>query len=525
MPEQILQFKFNGNDSEWNDIVEKLKQVYLIEEPPRIDETRTFLDTFDWRFFRKGLIFSITDNTYELRDMATNCLRGAFKWKRKTAMRFAWDIPDKELQKTFSAIQDERAVMPVASIESRRRTYIFMNNDRKTVLRMTQDTPQVIGKHQHHHFTLNSIMLFPVRGYSKYFKAVSEILENNGLLLLPPEHNILTAVLKVVDREPDDYSSKIKPHLPENIDSRSAAVTIFKELLQIIRQNEEGIKEDIDSEFLHDFRVAIRKTRSALSQIRQVFPEDDIIFFKQGFGTLGKMTNKMRDQDVYLLKKAHYMAMLPDVLRDGLKPFFAGIRRQRSKEHDKLLKRIESGDYRHFIKVWEEYLEQADKLPETPNANQPAKALGAKSIYKRFKKILKAGSVITPDTPDTEIHALRIQCKKLRYMLEFFTPLFPEDELNSLIGELKKLQTNLGDFNDMCAQILELEHKLQSLPPKKDSIAMAAALGGLIAALNRERLSIRKNFENTFEQFSAENNRAVFVRLFDNAPNPEEAES
>ena len=42
--------------------------------------------------------------------------------------------------------------------------------------------------------------------------------------------------------------------------------------LQTLRINEDGVRKDLDSEFLHDFRVAVRRTRSALSQIKGVFP-------------------------------------------------------------------------------------------------------------------------------------------------------------------------------------------------------------------------------------------------------------
>jgi CHAD domain-containing protein len=73
-------------------------------------------------------------------------------------------------------------------------------------------------------------------------------------------------------------------------------------------------------------------------------------------------------------------------------------------------------------------------------------------IYKRYRRIVKKGSKISETTPDEKLHELRIDCKKLRYLLEFFTSLFPENEMKKLVKQLKQLQENLGDFNDLSVQ-------------------------------------------------------------------------
>ena len=49
---------------------------------------------------------------------------------------------------------------------------------------------------------------------------------------------------------------------------------ILRHTLAVMRANEEGIKADWDTEFLHDYRTAVRRTRSALSQIPGIFPPE-----------------------------------------------------------------------------------------------------------------------------------------------------------------------------------------------------------------------------------------------------------
>jgi CHAD domain-containing protein len=110
---------------------------------------------------------------------------------------------------------------------------------------------------------------------------------------------------------------------------------------------------------------------------------------------------------------------------------------------------------------------------------------------------------------------LRIQCKKLRYAIEFFSTLYPDKEIQALVRQLKKLQDVLGVFNDlsvqqeMVAQILE-KRRAES----HRDLEIAAALGGLMQSLFEEQLALRRHFEDVFTRFSDPENSALFARLF-----------
>ena len=91
---------------------------------------------------------------------------------------------------------------------------------------------------------------------------------------------------------PGDYSSKLNLSLNHEASGREATCEILKCLQDVMHQNEAGIRADWDTEFLHDFRVAIRRTRSALSQIKGVLPEDAVAHFKDEFRQLGRSTNR-----------------------------------------------------------------------------------------------------------------------------------------------------------------------------------------------------------------------------------------
>ncbi|MCB0297264.1 MAG: CHAD domain-containing protein, partial [Calditrichaeota bacterium] len=117
--------------------------------------------------------------------------------------------------------------------------------------------------------------------------------------------------------------------LPPELPAAAALQRILRELREVMQQNEPGVIADIDSEFLHDFRVAVRRTRSALGQLKGVFAAERLAQFRSDFAEIGKATNLLRDLDVYLLDRRHYEAMLPETLQGALAPLFTHLEAER----------------------------------------------------------------------------------------------------------------------------------------------------------------------------------------------------
>jgi CHAD domain-containing protein len=113
------------------------------------------------------------------------------------------------------------------------------------------------------------------------------------------------------------------------------------------------------------------------------------------------------------------------------------------------------------------------------------------------------------------LHALRIECKKLRYLMEFFASLFPAKEINELIRQLKKLQNNLGDFNDLCVQQEYLLSLAVEFPDdRRQSRRTILAVGSLIGRLDAEKSRVKDSFAQTFTGFAAKANQKLFKSLF-----------
>ncbi len=299
-----------------------------------------------------------------------------------------------------------------------------------------------------------------------------------------------------------------------------ATKRILRAQLAIITAYEPCVAQDVDPECLHKFRVAVRRSRSVLTQIKGVFPPAVTARFKRDLALVGRATNELRDLDVFLLDEARYRAMLPEKLAAGLEPLFAYLRQKRAAALANTLAFPNGAQYRQIMVEWQTFLhEPVPETPAAPHVAHPIYQVARKRIYKRYRRLVSQGMKILENAADEELHALRIEGKKLRYLLEFFQPLFPAAEIIYLIKQLKQLQANLGDFNDLQVQADFLLGAAADLPVTEESRPTLTAVGGLIALLHREQMRVKQAFAQTFASFAAPDNGRLYQKLFANGRN------
>jgi len=358
------------------------------------------------------------------------------------------------------------------------------------------------------------ILLFPVRGYDRELGRVREYLEDQADLPRTGQAS-LVAALEAVGRSPGDYTGKFDLRLDANARADEAARAIHRALLDTIRRNEAGTAADTDSEFLHDLRVAVRRTRSALSQIRDVFPAADLQKFKAGFRRVGQVTGPTRDLDVYLLKLPAYAESLPESARGDLEALREFLVRTQKEEQAKVAAALGSDWYRELLADWRDFLTSTSPTGPAPaNAARPIGLVASESIRSTFRKLLKQGRKIDAESPAERLHRLRITAKKLRYLLTFFRSLYPEDSIDLLVKALKKLQDNLGDFNDYGVQQAALKGFAVRMLGDGAPVTTIMAMGRLVERLEGGEAEERRAFEQRFAAFSSSENRRLFKRLF-----------
>ena len=132
--------------------------------------------------------------------------------------------------------------------------------------------------------------------------------------------------------------------------------TIVHRLFGAMLANIAGVVVDADIEFLHDLRVAIRRTRTALSQLKSVLPASVVDLLSPEFKWLGDVTGPCRDLDVFLL------ALNSDQQRSGidvgaLGPLENFLRETRRREHSLVCAALQSERFQRLVENWNRFLE------------------------------------------------------------------------------------------------------------------------------------------------------------------------
>jgi CHAD domain-containing protein len=490
----------------------RLAEKYSVKKEPTVTERFTIYDTFDWRLFNKSFILHSSGSKLFLRKLTKSEILHSVEFSR--APVFIWDFPDGELKDKLTPIIKMRALIPFVQFHSRVTHYRIFNRDEKTVARFAYAEIWPYRNKRRSALAAH-LSLRPVKGYPKYSRNLAKSFQEAGLTICTAKEFFLNA-LAAADKTPGSYSAKVNIQLDPAMRSDQAAKVVLRFLLNVMRINEAIFEKDLDTEVLHDFRVAIRRTRSALTQIKNVFPTRTTDRFKKNFASVGKLSNVLRDLDVYLLNQDAYKAMLPAVLRDDIDPLFRHLRKKRAKAFQRVMRGLKSKKYAKIMKDWETFLNKPPPDSATAsNAELPVIDLACQRIYKKYRGVVKTGSKILTNTEDKMMHVLRIECKKLRYLMEFFASLFPRKKVNALIGQLKNLQDNLGDFNDLCVQQEYLLNITAELPASQRQVKKTlVAIGSLIETLDHEKKSVKDAFANTFTDFAAPENQELFRELF-----------
>lgn len=485
--------------------------VGLAPSTSAVKRTRVrYFDTFDWRLHVAGCTLRRHGGAWELVSLDDGRVLATEPARTGPWPRFAWDFPaDTDLGRRLRDLMKMRALVHLLTLDCRQHRWDVRNDDAKTVMRLVGHTcrPEKPSSEQ----PLVQLEIEELRGYEKHARNLVGRAAALALTSAPGFH--LDAVLHSVGLRPRSYRSRFRADLSGAMPAREAFQVIGRTLLQTMRQNEPGLRADLDTEFLHDFRVAVRRQRSAFGHLGAAVDPIALAPFREAFRRLGQLTGPLRDLDVELLDRDHRLALLPPDLHAGLAPRFADLAERRVHELDRLRRALVAADHHQFTAGWEDFLAAP---PPGPLADLPLLDLACRRLRQRHRRVLNDGRAITPDSPDDDLHRLRIQCKKLRYLLEFTRTVFPADDVAWLVRHLKRLQDNLGEFNDLSVQCAELTGALAAPAARgaKARLAEAASLGGLLTALTARHRAVRDEFAAAFASFDTPKVRARFRSLW-----------
>jgi CHAD domain-containing protein len=476
----------------------------------------TWLDTFDWRLHKAGLALEYVParGGSELRlsgqTGATQLVTG---WQAARP-HLVDALAGGPVSARIASLVAPRALLPVVTTSTATDVYRLLNADSKTVARLLIDRPALAGSQPGP--LPPRLTVAEVRGYqgqarraARLIAAVPGVRQAD----VPP----FADALRAVSRRPGDYSNKVDAGITAAMPAGTAAAVILLRLLDTIEANVDGTLRDIDTEFLHDLRVSVRRTRSGLKLFGDTLglAPKQLAFFAAEFKWVGDLTTPTRDLDVHLLDFEETARGLAAAKPDDLEPFRAYLEQRRRREFRALGRGLRSPRFTGLLKDWRAKLGEIQRdgvrsRVSRSRSGQFHKAVGgsagllaAERTRVAFAKVARRGAAITAATPAEHLHDLRKRCKELRYALEFFAPLYDSAGYAKVVGDLKRLQDCLGEFQDTDVQIGEIRALASAMLTAGEAPAVTLlAMGEVTAGLVTRQRAARADFERRFAAFA-----------------------
>ena len=290
---------------------------------------------------------------------------------------------------------------------------------------------------------------------------------------------------------------------------------VFLELLDSMKHHEARLREEHSEKVLHGFRIAVRKTRSLLSQCKDVLPANRLSRFKREFYWLGNFTSGPRDLDVYLIS-VKKLKRNPSIAPVQIDAFIEYLLTRRDQEHQRLYDSLQSSRYERLKQDWEAFLNSP--VPHSSAlglAQIPVKDFSSQGIWTCYARVIKQGQHLDSHSSDAKVHELRKSCKKLRYMIEFFRELYPGKKIKTEIKQLKAVQDQLGEFQDLCVQEGIMNDFIQALDSDIWSPASTRQLmDKLLDKSIKKKKALHKKIPRVFSKYSSKDYQSKCKKLF-----------
>jgi CHAD domain-containing protein len=253
-----------------------------------------------------------------------------------------------------------------------------------------------------------------------------------------------------------------------------------------------GTRLGADPEDLHDFRVAVRRSRALLRTTRSVVDAERAEPLRAELKWLGGVLGAVRDLDVILEHLRSEVARLDEAERSAADALLGALARERAGARRALLKALASPRYLALL----DGLEQATHDLPVENAGRLSKL-----ARKEFEKLRRDAKAAGPDAPDETLHALRIRGKRARYATEFAGG---GKRSRAFVAAAKELQDSLGEHQDAVV----LEKRLRGMLDADASAVRGVAVGRLIEREHARREAARAAWPEAWRKLERRGRRA-----------------
>ncbi|WFE90196.1 CYTH and CHAD domain-containing protein [Roseibium porphyridii] len=228
---------------------------------------------------------------------------------------------------------------------------------------------------------------------------------------------------------------------------------VLRSCLTQISENRLAVLASEDPEGPHQLRVGLRRLRSAFRLFRPILYPATAAPLDQMARKIAAEAGALRDLDVLIDEIVSPLVdKAPETLSfDALLDTLNALRGQDTRKT--LTDHLQSEEVNAFLLDLAAYTEgrgwlDPENFDQTALLAQPIESHASKALAKQWKKVLKFGKHLE-DLTIPERHEMRKAMKKMRYGIEFYGSLYPQETVKPFLKRMKKLQDIFGYLNDV----------------------------------------------------------------------------
>ena len=451
--------------------------------------TRSLLDTFDERLAAGGHTLTVDSRK---RGEYALCLRaiGAPQGEHWTSTRLprrAADVSRPRLAARLARLTEGRALVTTCSAPLLLERVHWYDTLEKRIA-----TIEIAGLAARRDRTaLTFVDVTPVRGFEQ---ACARILRGLRRGAFPDAQAVDAAATLRAARGGPVYRAKPVVDLRADEPAAHALARLFSAYGEVMWANEHGICEQIDTEFLHEYRVALRSIRSWSTELRRSMSKSARSHAKAELGALNRITGRVRDLDVLGERLPDYLADLGGVETSQRETLTALVAAARAPAQTRLAAHLRGTAYRHFKRQWRRLCRQLGHGRHLGReGGEPLREVVLEAVRRRHAAVLGFDWTRAQAEPAL-LHELRKECKKLRYLLEGFQRLFDASSCRRATLELKAVQTAMGDTWDLHVHHALLQALCGELPTDGHAarrvLPIVVGLGTRLSALEAAHVEL-----------------------------------
>ncbi len=234
----------------------------------------------------------------------------------------------------------------------------------------------------------------------------------------------------------------------------------LEEGAEMVAMNARALLEEDGPDPLHQLRVGLRRARSSLWAGRLLFEPETMRALGARARDLGRAISGARSLDVLridTLPRLHPAAA--EALGDEkpLKALTTRIGRAAAKQHRAARAPETLLGAATLALDMTAAARRVDAAAAPKAARRPASRWASKALAKAARRVFRHPSAFEAMSIE-ERHELRKDAKRLRYALDAFRPLFPEEAIDPMRRSVRRLGNALGSLNDAAEVALLTEH-------------------------------------------------------------------